>query len=201
MNQILTFEDFILNINNILSKKRKSVQFADGIKPGEGTSPSGGEELSSPPPFPRKLPKEKRYKKIKLPKKPKKKKIKVKVVKKVQSVEIDEVVDDDDNLPPPSPPPGSPPSHVFPSRVKTPVINNVHQYIGSIIQTGATSFPYRPPMSVMMNRHQPPPPSVYMPSGNFSGGKPFLFSFIIEYVFLNIMGKELRQRCFAFNFW
>lgn len=38
-----------------LSKRRhrnkKSVQFADGIKPGEGTSPSGGEgDMPSPPP-------------------------------------------------------------------------------------------------------------------------------------------------------
>lgn len=30
---------------------KKSVQFADGIKPGEGTSPSGGEgDMPSPPP-------------------------------------------------------------------------------------------------------------------------------------------------------
>lgn len=32
-------------------KNKKSVQFADGIKPGEGTSPSGGEgDMPSPPP-------------------------------------------------------------------------------------------------------------------------------------------------------
>lgn len=32
-------------------KGKKSVQFADGIKPGEGTSPSGGEgDMPSPPP-------------------------------------------------------------------------------------------------------------------------------------------------------
>lgn len=57
-------------------EKRKVVQFADGVRPGEGTSPSGGEELSSPPPR-KKLPKEKRYKKTKLHKKNLKKKIKV----------------------------------------------------------------------------------------------------------------------------
>lgn len=48
---------------------RKIVKFADGICPGEGTSPSGGEDLPSPPPPPRKLPKEKRYKKLKNKKK------------------------------------------------------------------------------------------------------------------------------------
>lgn len=32
-------------------RNKKSVQFADGIKPGEGTSPSGGEgDMPSPPP-------------------------------------------------------------------------------------------------------------------------------------------------------
>lgn len=32
-------------------RSKKSVQFADGIKPGEGTSPSGGEgDMPSPPP-------------------------------------------------------------------------------------------------------------------------------------------------------
>jgi len=40
------------------------VKFADGVRPGEGTSPSAGEDLPSPPP-PSKLPKEKRFKKKK----------------------------------------------------------------------------------------------------------------------------------------
>jgi len=36
---------------NKTKKNKKSVQFADGIKPGEGTSPSGGEgDMPSPPP-------------------------------------------------------------------------------------------------------------------------------------------------------
>lgn len=36
---------------NKTRKSKKSVQFADGIKPGEGTSPSGGEgDMPSPPP-------------------------------------------------------------------------------------------------------------------------------------------------------
>lgn len=50
--------------NDEEKENRKIVKFADGICPGEGTSPSGGEDLPSPPPPPRKLPKEKRYKKI-----------------------------------------------------------------------------------------------------------------------------------------
>lgn len=62
----------------VAEKKFKYVTFSDGIMPGEGTSPSGGEELSSPPP--NKLPKEKRFKKTKPPKPVKvlkKKKVKV----------------------------------------------------------------------------------------------------------------------------
>lgn len=62
--------------------RRKSVKFSDGVMPGEGTSPSGGEELSSPPPAPKKLPKEKRYVKTKIPKRtkvPNKKKVKVNI--------------------------------------------------------------------------------------------------------------------------
>jgi hypothetical protein len=51
---------------------RKSVKFADGVRPGEGTSPSAGEDLPSPPPPPRKHPKEKRFKK--------RKKMKIKVM-------------------------------------------------------------------------------------------------------------------------
>lgn len=56
-------------------RERKSVQFADGIRPGEGTSPSGGEELSSPPPQSETLMKPKKHKKS--VKKKKKKKVKV----------------------------------------------------------------------------------------------------------------------------
>lgn len=61
-----------------VSRHKKEVKFADGVLPGYGTSPSGGEELSSPPPFPKVL-KEKRYTKTKKPKKipMNKKKIKV----------------------------------------------------------------------------------------------------------------------------
>ncbi|KAG8212758.1 hypothetical protein J437_LFUL019698, partial [Ladona fulva] len=45
--------------------QRKSVMFADGVRPGDGTSPSAGEDLPSPPPPMRKVPKEKRLRKKK----------------------------------------------------------------------------------------------------------------------------------------
>lgn len=61
--------------DGVLVTAKKSVKFADGVCPGEGTSPSGGEELSSPPPA--KMPKEKRYKKTRELKKAKKRKVKV----------------------------------------------------------------------------------------------------------------------------
>lgn len=51
------------------------MSFADGIAPGYGTSPSGGEEIHSPPP-----PEVKPEKKKKLRKS---KKVKVKVIKQV----------------------------------------------------------------------------------------------------------------------
>lgn len=54
----------------------KAVKFADGILPGEGTSPSGGEEMHSPPPPDK--PKEKKLRK--------KRKVKVKVIKLVRQI-------------------------------------------------------------------------------------------------------------------
>ncbi|XP_066945044.1 uncharacterized protein [Macrobrachium rosenbergii] len=74
----------------------KAVKFADGILPGEGTSPSGGEEIHSPPPPGGEVakPKEKKLRK--------KRKVKVKIIKEYK------VNDGDDDSPPP-PPPGSPP--------------------------------------------------------------------------------------------
>ncbi|XP_068227043.1 microtubule-associated protein futsch-like isoform X2 [Palaemon carinicauda] len=72
----------------------KAVKFADGILPGEGTSPSGGEEIHSPPPPGGDKPKEKKLRK--------KRKVKVKVIKEYK------VNDENEDAPPP-PPPGSPP--------------------------------------------------------------------------------------------
>jgi len=45
--------DVKLNLAKLkkIKRNKKSVQFADGVKPGEGTSPSGGEgDMPSPPP-------------------------------------------------------------------------------------------------------------------------------------------------------
>lgn len=58
------------------SKSEKVVKFADGVRPGEGTSPSAGEELCSSSPK-RVLPKEKRYTKTKIKNQSQKKKVKV----------------------------------------------------------------------------------------------------------------------------
>lgn len=71
----------------------KAVKFADGILPGEGTSPSGGEEIHSPPP-PTVKHKEKKLRK--------KRKVKVKIIKLYNK-------DDNSENSPPPPPPGSPP--------------------------------------------------------------------------------------------
>lgn len=80
-------------------REKKAVQFADGVRPGEGTSPSGGEGdmPSPPPPVPalpndsvrdivkrsrsRKSRKKKRLKPLKT-----KKKVKVRVERKIQNV-------------------------------------------------------------------------------------------------------------------
>ncbi|CAH1984260.1 unnamed protein product [Acanthoscelides obtectus] len=136
------------------STPQKVVSFADGIRPGEGTSPSAGEELSSPPP--KKLPKEKRYTKTNIVEKNKKKKVKVKIIKKpllplLSSDGPDS--DEDDNLPPPSPPPGSPPPHIFPPRVKVPAPNNLIPYA-----TPTHMQMFGAPLGLMMAPPPPPPP-------------------------------------------
>ncbi|KAF4532488.1 hypothetical protein B566_EDAN003064 [Ephemera danica] len=98
----------------------KSVTFADGIRPGEGTSPSGGEDMPSPPPPPRKLPKEKRFTKtvssvgeaLSATKKHKRKKVKVKIVRQISAATPEEEEGDEEDMPPPPPPPGSPPPYL-----------------------------------------------------------------------------------------
>ncbi|XP_056632075.1 titin-like [Diorhabda sublineata] len=134
-----------------LSKSRKKVQFADGIRPGEGTSPSAGEDLTSPPPPSKVLPKEKRYTKTKLGTKHVKKKVKVKIIKSNEAL-LDES-EEDDNLPPPSPPPGSPPPHIFPPRIKPQIVTN-HGYVPSVVNQSQSV--YRPPVNMLMM--QPPLP-------------------------------------------
>ncbi|XP_074038324.1 LOW QUALITY PROTEIN: uncharacterized protein [Leptinotarsa decemlineata] len=157
--------------------RRKTVKFADGVRPGEGTSPSAGEELSSSPRY-RKLPKEKRYTKTKLKMKEKKKKIKVKIIKPPTETEES---DEEDILPPPSPPPGSPPPHVFPPRLKTHPVNNVHPYVANLIpaqQASQSPVLYRPPLNVLLpplpsaHHHLPPPLPLPMPPHHMSGRPP-----------------------------
>lgn len=53
---------------------------------------------------------------------------------------------EEDNLPPPSPPPGSPPPHLFPPRVKTHSINNIHPSILTNLNTHlVNNSPIHPP--------------------------------------------------------
>uniref|UniRef100_A0A0A9W8V6 Uncharacterized protein n=2 Tax=Lygus hesperus TaxID=30085 RepID=A0A0A9W8V6_LYGHE len=79
--------------------KRKAVSFADGIRPGEGTSPSGGEDHPlSPPPKPRKT---------KRKKKKKKRKVKVRIIRLGRGGEEEDEAEGE-KMPPP-PPPSEPP--------------------------------------------------------------------------------------------
>lgn len=87
-------DDVELKLTKVFEKVKKSVQFADGIKPGEGTDFSGNEgDMPSPPPPVQPLPKDDltmdvskklRVKKLKKKheKKPPKVKKKIKVFKK-----------------------------------------------------------------------------------------------------------------------
>ncbi|CAG9774051.1 unnamed protein product [Ceutorhynchus assimilis] len=160
MNHYTDFKGKSILVNKLSSldfdKSNKAVKFADGIRPGEGTSPSAGEELYSPPPPI--LPKEKRFKKTLFGKHKGKKK--AKVIKKQPIVESDS----DDGQPPPSPPPGSPPPHIFPPRIKVKPVNNVPAaLLASIIQTAQQQQfnQYRPTINMMM---APPPPLGQSPS-------------------------------------
>ncbi|KAL1494081.1 hypothetical protein ABEB36_009735 [Hypothenemus hampei] len=153
---------------NSEKRKSKTVQFADGIRPGEGTSPSAGEELSSPPPPKKKMTKEKRLKKLKFDKQMSKRKVKVKVIKK-PSTQFDS--DSEDNLPPPSPPPGSPPPHLFPPRIKVNSVNNVPAtYLTSIIQNAQQQVDHDSNFFMQNNdfsfikQQQTQPPGMFQPN-------------------------------------
>ncbi|XP_063985314.1 serine/arginine repetitive matrix protein 2-like [Diachasmimorpha longicaudata] len=116
--------------------KRKAVQFADGVKPGEGTSPSGGEgDMPSPPPplsssihdpVREMVKKRMRKRERKKPKRVKvmktKKKVKVKIIKlkkpritPLTALMLDDSDEMDDRSPPPPPPGSPPPPHLWPS--------------------------------------------------------------------------------------
>lgn len=134
----------------------KEVKFADGVKPGDGTSPSA-EEISSP------LPAEKVQKKKVVKKKRMKKKIKVQVVRTLPLEELDD--DDDDDSSPPPPPPGSPPRTAYPvpaypppASTPAPVINSGFTFpppgFAVVPSAPAAMFQQFPP------HHQLPPPVV-----------------------------------------
>ncbi|CAG9857041.1 unnamed protein product [Phyllotreta striolata] len=172
------------------SSRSKNVQFADGVRPGEGTSPSAGEDFGSPPPS-RVLPKEKRYTKTKLRAAGNaKKKVKVKIIKcNTESKTFEEEhyngedSDEVEDRSPPPPPPGSPPPHVFPPRLKT----AVHPYMlanqnQQVFNSPLNSYVHPMPDSHMQMVHNlghyqlaaavppPPPPSVVASSDLSSYG-------------------------------
>ncbi|KAK2586720.1 hypothetical protein KPH14_011755 [Odynerus spinipes] len=162
-----------LKITKVSQKRKrgkKSVQFADGIKPGEGTSPSGGEgDMPSPPPPSNMISQDspcdlkrsisKRIKREKRARHPKtKKKVKVKIIKLKKpritplSAMMTEDSDELDDLPPPPPPPGSPPPpHLWPSYLSA--------YSGTVrdIETQPIVVPTPTPV------HAPPPPPTPLP--------------------------------------
>lgn len=107
------------------------MKFADGIRPGEGTSPSGGEEIHSPPP-PGGAPTKPREKKLR-----KRRKVKVKIIKQYN------VNNDDDDSPPP-PPPGSPPP-----------------LAALKLYPGYTHYSYTAPGTVVIYAQQPPQAYAY----------------------------------------
>lgn len=126
------------NLAKLAKRNKKSVQFADGVKPGEGTSPSGGEgDMPSPPP-PKSvafregfgdLRRDKIYSSRKSRKQEKrarppktKKKVKVKIIKlkkpritPLTAMMMDDSDEMDDRSPPPPPPGSPPPPHLWPS--------------------------------------------------------------------------------------
>lgn len=133
----------------------KEVKFADGVKPGDGTSPSAGEEISSPPP-PEKVQKKKVVKKKKI-----KKKIKVQVVR---TLPLEDEDDDDDDSSPPPPPPGSPPPSAYPPGAYPGYTTGSTGYVfpptGFPVAGGASG----PAFQQYAQSHQlPPPPPVIPP--------------------------------------
>ncbi|XP_046383800.1 serine-rich adhesin for platelets-like [Ischnura elegans] len=143
-------------LNSGSQGQRKSVMFADGIRPGEGTSPSAGEDLPSPPPPVRKVPKEKRLRK--------KKKIKVKIIRQIRMESTEEDEDEDDDASPPPPPPGSPPpSLLLHHHLSTAAVG--HQSIGEVpIPNPAAHYPY--PSAPTTHAFSQPPPTPSQPPLN-----------------------------------
>ncbi|CAK9797362.1 hypothetical protein ANTPLA_LOCUS1192 [Anthophora plagiata] len=150
-------------------RNKKSVQFADGIKPGEGTSPSGGEgDMPSPPPPSsviarsgirdiRRSSSRKSRKQEKRTRPPKaKKKVKVKIIKlkkprvtPLTAMMMDDSDELDDRSPPPPPPGSPPPPHLWPS------------YLSAYNATTRTNEAQS--TSTVSNTVQAPPPPTPLP--------------------------------------
>ncbi|XP_025996734.1 uncharacterized protein LOC105198112 isoform X1 [Solenopsis invicta] len=163
-------------------KTKKSVQFADGVKPGEGTSPSGGEgDMPSPPPpqgigfregfsdlrrekmySSRKRKQEKRTRPQKA-----KKKVKVKIIKlkkpritPLTAMMMDDSDEMDDRSPPPPPPGSPPPPHLWPSYLS--IYNTTMRAIEQSQTTTVTLTPVQaPPPPTPLPLLIPPPPLNY----------------------------------------
>ncbi|KAG7207404.1 hypothetical protein KM043_009056 [Ampulex compressa] len=151
-------------------RSKKSVQFADGIKPGEGTSPSGGEgDMPSPPPpltttsrdgirELRRSNSRKSRKQDKRQRPPKtKKKVKVKIIKlkkpritPLTAMMMDDSDELDDRSPPPPPPGSPPPPHLWPSYL-------------SAYNTTMRPADNQTPTAPAATSVQPPPPPTPLP--------------------------------------
>ncbi|XP_070525021.1 trichohyalin isoform X2 [Cardiocondyla obscurior] len=168
---------------NKIKRNKKSVQFADGIKPGEGTSPSGGEgDMPSPPP-PKgtgfrdglgDLRKNKIYssrksrkqeKRVRSPKT--KKKVKVKIIKlkkpritPLTAMMMDDSDEMDDRSPPPPPPGSPPPPHLWPSylSIYNTTVRAIEQSQSTTTSLASLQAPPPPtPLPLLI----PPPPLNY----------------------------------------
>ncbi|XP_076249176.1 uncharacterized protein LOC143188653 isoform X2 [Calliopsis andreniformis] len=169
-----------MKLNRRKQRSKKSVQFADGIKPGEGTSPSGGEgDMPSPPPPTsvitrdgireiRRSSSRKSRKQEKRTRPPKaKKKVKVKIIKlkkprvtPLTAMMMDDSDELDDRSPPPPPPGSPPPPHLWPSYLSaynSTIRNNEVQVATPTAPATVQAPPPPTPLPLLV----PPPPLNY----------------------------------------
>ncbi|XP_019889605.2 trichohyalin isoform X2 [Ooceraea biroi] len=174
----------LARLMNKTRRSKKSVQFADGIKPGEGTSPSGGEgDMPSPPPPTgisfreglKDLRRDKIYSSRKSRKQEKrarppkaKKKVKVKIIKlkkprvtPLTAMMMDDSDEMDDRSPPPPPPGSPPPPHLWPSYLSA--YNTAVRAVEQPPTATSTlaSVPQAPPPPTPLPLLVPPPPLNY----------------------------------------